>query len=79
VRSSLNEFKARASKIYCNTRARSLDRIVGGNVIYADETGANIKGHTGYVWVLTNLKDVVYILTESREGETVRRLLRDFR
>jgi hypothetical protein len=79
VRSSLNEFKARASRIYCDTKAKILDRIIAGTVIHADETGANIKGHPGYVWVLTNLTDVVYILTESREGETVQQLLRGFR
>jgi len=29
--------------------------------------------------VLTSLRDVVYILTESREGETIQQLLREFR
>ena len=79
VRSSLNEFKVRASRIYCDTKAKILDRIITGTVIHADETGANIKGQPGYVWVLTNLTDVVYILAESREGETVQHLLRGFR
>ncbi len=79
VRSSLNEFKARASRIYCDTREEILKRIIDGSVIHADETNANIKGHLGYVWVLTNLTDVVYILTESREGETVQQLLKGFR
>jgi len=31
-----------------------------------------------YVWVLTNLSEVVYILAESREGEIVQELLRGF-
>jgi len=79
VRSSLNEFKARASRIYWDTRAEILNRVINGNLIHADETNANIKGNVGYVWVLTNLTDVVYILTESREGETVQQLLRGFR
>lgn len=79
VRSSLNEFKSRASRIYCETKAKILDRIIAGAVIHADETGANIRGHPGYVWVLTNLTDVVYILAESREGETVQQLLSGFR
>jgi predicted RecB family nuclease len=79
VRSSLNEFKARASRIYSDTRADILNRIVRGNVIHADETSANIKGQLGYVWVLTNHTDVVYILTESREAETIRQLLHGFR
>ena len=30
------------------------------------------------MWVLTNLKEVVYILAESREGEIVQELLKDF-
>jgi hypothetical protein len=71
--------EGRASRIYCDTKAKILDRIISGTVIHADETGANIKGHPGYVWVLTNLTDVVYILAESREGETVQHLLRGFR
>ena len=72
VRSSLNEFKIRASKIYSDTKARILDQIITGKLIHADETSANIKGRSAYVWVLTSLTDVAYILTESREGETVR-------
>jgi hypothetical protein len=32
-----------------------------------------------YVWVLTNLKEVVYILAESREGEIIQDLLKGFR
>jgi predicted RecB family nuclease len=79
VRQSLNEFKMRASRIYLETEAAILDRILNGNVIHADETHANIKGHQAYVWVLTNLTDVVYILTETREGETVQQLLKGFR
>jgi transposase IS66 family protein len=31
------------------------------------------------VWVLTNLTEVVYILTESREGEIVQQLLKNFK
>jgi len=39
TRSSLNEFKARASRIYCDTKAKILDRIVAGTcIIHADET-----------------------------------------
>jgi hypothetical protein len=78
VRSSLNEFKIKASKFYSDTKANILNRIISGNLIHADETSANIKGQAAYVWVLTSLTDVVYILTESREGETVRQLLKEF-
>jgi hypothetical protein len=79
VRSSLNEFKVRASKVYSETKSEILDRIINGNLIHADETSANIKGKIAYVWVLTNGIDVVYILSESREGGKIQELLRKFR
>jgi hypothetical protein len=61
------------------TKRKILNRIIHGNVIHADETRANIKGHLAYVWVLTNLREVVYIIAESREGETVQELLKNFK
>jgi predicted RecB family nuclease len=78
ARSTMNEFKTRASEYYSVTKRKILDRIVHGTLIHADETRANIKGHLAYVWVLTNLNEVVYILAESREGEIVQELLRGF-
>jgi hypothetical protein len=72
ARSTLNEFKTKAAEYYLLTKGKILDRIVHGNLIHADETRANIKGHLAYVWVLTNHKEVVYILAESREGESSR-------
>jgi hypothetical protein len=56
-----------------------LERIIHGDLIHADETRANIKGHLAYVWVLTNMKEVIYILAESREGEFIQTLLKDFK
>jgi predicted RecB family nuclease len=78
ARSTLSNFKVTASKYYLVTKRQILERIVHGNLIHADETRANIKGRIAYVWVLTNLREVVYILAESREGEIVQDLLRDF-
>jgi Transposase IS66 family len=79
VRSTLNNLKFRASDYYLVTKRKILQRIIRGNLIHADETRANIKGHLAYVWVLTNLREVVYILAESREGEIVQELLKDFK
>jgi hypothetical protein len=78
-RSNLSNLKAKAAEFYSETRQKLLDRIVHGNLIHADETNANIKGQLAYVWVLTNMNQVVYILSDSREGEMVRDLLKDFR
>ena len=56
-----------------------LKKIVAGNVIHVDETHANLQKGKGYVWVLTNLEEVVYLYKPSREGEFLHELLRDFK
>lgn len=76
---TLNNLKIKAADHYLLTKRKILERIVHGDLIHADETRANIKGRLAYVWVLTNLKEVVYILAESREGEIVQTLLKDFK
>ena len=79
VRSTLNNLKCKAADHYSISKRKILERIVRGDLVHADETRANIKGHLAYVWVLTNMSDVVYVLAESREGEIVQALLKDFR
>ncbi len=79
VRSTLNNLKFKASDYYSVTKRKIFNQIIQGHVIHADETRANIKGHLAYVWVLTNLREVVYILAESREGEVIQRLLTEFK
>jgi hypothetical protein len=76
---NMNEFKTKAADHYLVTKNKILQRIVHGDLIHSDETRANIKGHTAYVWVLTNHKEVVYILAENREAETIQTLLKDFK
>jgi predicted RecB family nuclease len=78
-RGTLHDFKRLAARYYSITKAKILDRIIHGNLIHADETHANIKGHMAYVWVLTSLNEVVYILAEGREGEIIHDLLKEFR
>ena len=77
-RGTLHDFKCTAAQYYSVTKRKILDRLIHGNLIHADETRANIKGHLAYVWVLTNLKEVVYILAKSREGEIIQELLKEF-
>lgn len=79
VRSTLNNFKIKAAERYSFAKRKILERIVGGDLVHADETRANIKGHLAYVWVLANMTDVAYVLAESREAEIVRELLKEFR
>jgi len=78
-RSSLNNIKCKIAAYYDETRRKILDRIVHGDLIHADETRAIIKGKSAYVWVLTSLQNVVYIYSETREGEMIQKLLADFK
>lgn len=75
VKTTLSKIKSQAAAYYLATKNKILDRIIHGSLIHADETQANIKGQRAYVWVLTNLHEVVYIFAESREGEIIQELL----
>jgi hypothetical protein len=48
-------------------------------LIHADETRANIKGESAFVWVFTNLHEVAYVYAETREGEMLQTALREFK
>jgi hypothetical protein len=49
-----------------------------GNVVHVDETTVSVKGAIGYVWVFCGLENVVYVYANSREGDIVARVLKDF-
>ena len=78
-RSTVTRLKTRAAQIYKDTYKGLLDKITRGRLIHADETRVSIRGKGGYVWTLTNLEEVVYFYTETREGDTVQALLKEFR
>jgi predicted RecB family nuclease len=71
--------KARAAEIYKGTYEGILKRILAGRLIHADETKVNIRCGSAYVWVLTNMEEVAYFYTATREGEMVQSLLREFK
>jgi Transposase IS66 family len=75
---SINGIKIGATKYYETTYERILRRIVGGSLVHADETKISIRGETKYVWVFTNLEDVAYVYSETRDAGTARDLLKGF-
>ena len=78
-RAQLSKMKTDAAAAYKATYEALKLFIVNGDLIHADETQVNIGGRTGYVWVFTNLSQVIYIYSPSREGEMVKLLLKEFR
>lgn len=78
-RGRVNKFKESAAAFYQGTFETLLKSIVSGHLVHADETKVNLGGQVGYVWVFTNLEEAVYLYSPSREGELVRRVLKDFK
>ena len=71
--------KKRAAQIYKETYDGILDKILRGNLIHIDETRVSIEGKSAYIWVLTNLEEVVCLYKETREGDFLQELLREFK
>ena len=77
-RSTLYNLKVRIGGYYAETKQKILENIIRGYLVHADETRANIKGKAGFVWVLTNMQEVIFVLADSRDGEVVQKLLATF-
>ena len=76
---TLAAVKRTAARQYKSTYEGILSHLVSGNLLHVDETQVSIRGATAYVWVFTNLHDVVYLYKESREGAFLQEMLKDFR
>jgi len=76
---SVNCIKISATKQYEATYRAILQRIVEGPLVHADETRVMIKGEAHYVWVFTNLEDVAYVYSASRDASTTLEVLTGFK
>jgi len=71
--------KVLLAQYYAQTYQRLLDKLVHGAIMHADETTVHVRGKpTGYVWVFTNMEEVVYMYRPSREGSFLHDLFSDF-
>jgi predicted RecB family nuclease len=71
--------KKHAAIYYQEAHQIILDRLIKGSFVHVDETRANIRGKTAYVWVLTNLHEVSYLYSDTREGGFIQELLKEFK
>jgi len=75
----VHAFKTLLARYYAQTYQRLLDKLVSGDIIHADETDVHLKrGGIGYVWVFTNMEEVLFMYRPSREGGFLHDLFRDF-
>jgi predicted RecB family nuclease len=78
--SQVSTFKQLLARYYAVTYERLLERILRGSLIHGDETEVTVKKvGKGYVWVLTNMEEVVYMYRKSREGDFLHDVLKGFR
>ena len=76
----VHAFKQLLAEYYQGTYKRLLEKIVSGALLHVDETEVHLRRvGKGYVWVFTNLEEVVYLYRPSREGDFLHDLLKDFR
>src|SRR4051794_29661656 len=76
---SVSCIKTSSSKQYHTTYKGILDKISAGKLVHADETKIIANGETHFVWVFTNMENVAYIYSGSREGNTAHEVLCGFR
>jgi len=76
--SEMHMLKAFMARYYQTTYHKLLEKMVSGRLLHVDETEVKLQQGKGYVWVFTNLEEVVYMFRPNREGEFLRELLKDF-
>jgi predicted RecB family nuclease len=74
----IHMFKSLIARYYRPTYRKLIAKIVSGPVLHADETEVKLRSGKGYVWVFTNLEEVVFMYKPTREGEFLREMLKEF-
>lgn len=78
-RMSIDNFKAVAAKNYKETYDTLVNRLCSGRLLHADETKINVRDGDGFVWVFANMEDVAYVYSDTREGDLLHTMLKDFK
>jgi hypothetical protein len=76
---SIQRLKTDTAQLYKVTYETILNKIVTGKLLHADETKIDLIGKEGFVWVVTNMNEVAYFYTETREGDTIQAMLQGFK
>ena len=66
------------AEYYRPTAKLLMQKLLAGHVIHIDETEIRLRHGKGYVWVLTNLEEVVLLYRPSREAGFLKKLLAGF-
>jgi predicted RecB family nuclease len=75
----LQEFKKCIADKYKWTFSRIKNKLLTGDVIYADETHFKLKDEKGYVWVFSNNNEAICFYQSNREGKYLKEFLVNFK
>jgi len=75
---ALFALKKRTCQLYKESYQQILTTLIHGNIIHADETEIKLRKGKGYVWVFSNLEEVIYMYKSTREGGFLQDLLEEF-
>ncbi len=75
----IHMMKAIMVAYYRPTSKALMQRLLAGSVMYVDETQITLRYGKGYVWVLTNGQEVIYIYRPNREVGFFKELLTNFK
>ena len=70
--------KERAAEVYGKTYDQVKATLIQGDVIHADETHVSLGGKRSFVWVFSSSRQVVFVHTETREGEFLGEFFKNF-
>jgi predicted RecB family nuclease len=71
--------KSLMARYYRRGYRRLLDKMLSGPVLHIDETEVKLKTGKGYVWVFASLEAVIFLYRPTREGDFLKKLLKDFK
>ena len=77
--SQIDRFKQSAAEYYVPLYEEILIKVLQESVLHVDETTVNLRGGSGYVWVLTTMDKVYYFYRPSREGSFLKEMLAPFK
>jgi hypothetical protein len=76
---NIGNFKADAADNYKGTYNTLVNRLCNGRLLHVDETRINVRDKDGFVWVFANMEEVAYVYSETREGDLLHTMLKDFK
>ena len=75
---AIYRFKKQSAEFYQESYKAILNKLLHGNILHVDETEIKLKKHKGYVWVFSNMEEIIYMYKPNREGKFLKELLVNF-